>query len=93
MAVKLIAKRRYRSPGAGIFVKAGEVLEVATRDDAYRLRRDSPGTFVFATAKTAKKAIEAPPHNRMIDRETTERRMSERTAGEGPITGAFGARG
>lgn len=73
---------RYRNAQLAIFVEPGEVLSGISAEIEAQLLRDSPGSFEVLTDTDATAALDAPPRDKMLRRESTARKASERDAGE-----------
>lgn len=75
---------RYRNAELGLFAEPGEILRDLSEADEAFLLRDSPGSFeVYDEPKRpTKRALDAPPAHRMIERERVARKASERAPGE-----------
>ncbi len=78
----LRCKLRYRNIALGMNVEPGEVLRDLDPDFEAWLQRDAPGAFEPVTEKQAAKAPDAPPRDKMLRREHSARKESERAGGE-----------
>lgn len=75
----LRCKSRYRNAALKIYVAPGEVLTEISAEVEAQLLRDSPESFEVITKA---KGMDAPPFNKMVEREQAQRKGAERGKGE-----------
>ncbi len=69
---------RYRNASLRLFVEPGEVLADLSPEQEELLLRDAPGCFERTKPGAKGKGLEAPPRDKMMDRERAVRKESER---------------
>lgn len=73
---------RYRNAALKLYVEPGEVLTELTAEQEAHLLRDSPGSFERVAERPSAKALDAPPQDKMLERESAHRKDGERRPGK-----------